>query len=68
MALRKNFGVSTGRPKAPAIAKMGKPALAAASPMESFQPNIPAAAFKKGGSVKYHDDPKFCSGGTTRRK
>jgi hypothetical protein len=65
---RKNFGVSTGRPKAPAIAKMSKPAQAAASPMDAFQPTVPAAAFKKGGKVQHHDDPRFCSGGTTRRR
>jgi hypothetical protein len=62
---RKNFGVSTGRPKMPAIAKMPKPAQAAASPMDAFQPAVPAAAFKKGGKVSYHDDPRFCSGGSS---
>jgi hypothetical protein len=54
----------------PAIAKMTKPMQAAASPMDAFQPNIPAQAFapmKKGGKVQYHDDPKFCGGGRTRR-
>jgi len=65
---RKNFGVSTGRPKMPAILKMPKAAKAAASPMDAFKPAVPAAAFKSGGKVSYHDDPKMCSGGTTRRR
>jgi hypothetical protein len=51
----------------PAIAKMAKPAQAMASPMDAFSPTIPAAAFKKGGKVSYHDDPKFCGGGSTKR-
>jgi hypothetical protein len=65
---RKNFGVSTGRPKMPAIAKMGKAAQASASPMDAFKPEVPAAVFKKGGKVSYHDDPKFCSGGSAKRR
>jgi len=63
---RKNFGVSTGRPKMPTMAKLAKPSMA--SPMEAFKPEVPAAAFKKGGKVSYHDDPKFCSGGSAKRR
>lgn len=63
---RKNFGVATGRPKLPTIAKMAKPS--SASPMQAFKPEVPAAAFKKGGKVSHHDDPKFCSGGSTKRR
>lgn len=64
---RRNFGVALGRPKMPAIAKMSKTAKLGATPMESFKPSIPAAAFKSGGKVSYHDDPKMCGGGRTRR-
>lgn len=65
---RKNFGVSTGRPRTPAILKMPKAQQTAASPMDAFKPTVPASAFKKGGKVQHHDDPKMCSGGTTRRR
>ena len=65
---RKNFGVSTGRPKTPAILKMPKAGQAAASPMDAFKPEVPASAFKKGGKVSHHDDPNFCSGGSPRRR
>jgi hypothetical protein len=68
MAVRKNFGVSTGRPKTPPMLKMPKVAQPTASPMDAFKPSVPASAFKKGGKVSYHDDPKFCSGGSTRKK
>lgn len=65
---RQKFGVSLGRPKMPAIAKMPKIAKASASPMDAFKPAVPASAFRKGGKVSYHDDPAMCSGGKPRGK
>jgi hypothetical protein len=47
---------------------MPKPQQASASPMDAFKPAIPASAFKSGGKVSYHDDPNFCSGGSTTRR
>ena len=82
MATRKNFGVRLGRPTSPAANRMPAPPKMTAellsgpmgaSPMDSFAPGIPAAAFKRGGGVggystmpKHHDDPAFCSGGKVK--
>jgi len=68
MARPSNFGVrGVGRPKATAASKMGgdlrtpfrSAAPVGASPSDGFAPGIPAAAFKRGGKVSYHDDPRM---------
>lgn len=62
---RKNFGVSTGRPKKTPFERMTPAEQKSAGPMDNFKPAIPASAFKKGGKVSY------CEGGTslsTRRR
>jgi hypothetical protein len=59
-------------PKAAALAS-GEPQ--GASPMQGLDTAIPAAAFNRGGQTygckpmpKYHPDPGFCAGGSTKRR
>lgn len=63
-------GAAKSAMKAPMLDPMQSP-----SPMDSFDSATPAAAFKRGGTVngcspmpKYHPDPGFCGGGSTRRR
>jgi hypothetical protein len=75
MAQRRNVFTRMGRPPTPkpiakTFAVTGEKA--GASPMENFDARIPAQAFDCGGSVKrmpkYHPDPGFCGGGSTKRR
>ena len=72
---RVNPFVRTGRPPAPTSAfgsarppRAPKGALVGSAPMDGFAAQVPAAAFKRGGSAgfacmpQHHDDSKYKKG------
>ena len=74
--MRKNVGVRMGRPPQLRSTVAAPPSRGVKpAPMDNYDSATPAAAYSRGGGVmgckpmpKHHDDPGFCSGGSTRRR
>ena len=66
------FAASPGRPKAVQPVKPMKSAIGemqGLAPTDNFKSTMPAVPqYNKGGMVKHHDDPTFCTGGSSKRR
>lgn len=70
--MARNPGTRMGRPPkmgAPVMAKLPSGEKQGIGPSEGFDTAYPAKAFPRGMAMpKHHDDPKFCSGGSVKRR